>query len=136
MFFGVDIGSDAVDVRNQLFQMMREIGIDPEQVMIANIVKAPGVDLRNLDAEYYRPRIIEMIGRTRPAVVVTLGEAVTKLLIQSEDGIVKLRGSCIDFNGTQLVPTFHPGYVLGRPAAFATSLQDLSIAAKILGGVE
>ena len=51
-----------------------------------------------------------------PRVVVTLGNFATKLLLQTKDGITKLRGREFPYEragiDAVLVPTFHPAAVL------------------------
>ena len=47
-----------------------------------------------------------------PKVVVTLGNFATKLLLDTTDGITKLRGRTYPFGDGVLVPTFHPAAVL------------------------
>jgi DNA polymerase len=56
----------------------------------------------------------------QPKVVVTLGNFATKLLLQTKDGITKLRGRTYPFRTGVLIPTFHPAAVLrggGEPLA-------------------
>ena len=54
-------------------------------------------------------------------MVVTLGNFATKLLLETKDGITKLRGQEFPYrDGTVLIPTFHPAAVLrGGGAALA-----------------
>ncbi len=47
-----------------------------------------------------------------PLVVVTLGNFATRTLLQTTDGITKLRGQVFPFRGGSLVPTYHPSAVL------------------------
>jgi DNA polymerase len=56
----------------------------------------------------------------QPKVVVTLGNFATKLLLQTKDGITKVRGRTYPFRTGVLIPTFHPAAVLrggGEPLA-------------------
>ena len=52
------------------------------------------------------------ISHINPAVVVTLGNFATRLLLDSTEGIRQLRGSVYPFREGHLVPTYHPAYVL------------------------
>ena len=50
----------------------------------------------------------------------TLGNFASKLLLDTKDGITKLRGNVYPWKGRKLVPTFHPAAVLrggGDPMA-------------------
>jgi uracil-DNA glycosylase family 4 len=48
----------------------------------------------------------------QPKVVVTLGNFATRVLLQTKDGITRLRGRTYPYRGGVLVPTFHPAAVL------------------------
>ncbi len=47
-----------------------------------------------------------------PLVVVTLGNFATRTLLQTTEGITKLRGQVFPFRSGSLVPTYHPSAVL------------------------
>ena len=57
----------------------------------------------------YLRRQLELID---PAVVLTLGNFATKLLLKREVGITRLRGQVYPWWGRRLVPTFHPAAAL------------------------
>jgi DNA polymerase len=70
--------------------------------------------------------LFEEFGWTRdkvfiqPKVIVTLGNFATKLLLDTKEGITKLRGRTYPFRTGVLIPTFHPAAVLrggGEPLA-------------------
>ena len=49
----------------------------------------------------------------QPQVIVTLGNFATKLLLETKDGITKLRGREFPYRQSGvLIPTFHPSAVL------------------------
>ena len=48
----------------------------------------------------------------RPRVVVTLGNFAAKLLLDTTEGITRLRGRQYPWRGAVLVPTYHPAAVL------------------------
>ena len=75
-----------------------------------------------------------MIG---PRVIVTLGNFASKLLLDTTDGITKLRGAAYPYRGdVQIVPTFHPAAVLrGGGETMAKMRSDLVRAKQILGAV-
>ena len=63
---------------------------------------------RRLQARILRTQL-ELID---PAVVVTLGNFASKLLLRTETGITRLRGTAYEWWGRFLVPTFHPAAAL------------------------
>ena len=98
-----------------LTKMIEGIGMTREQVFIGNIIKCRPPGNRNPAPEEeancfpYLARQIEVI---RPKVIVALGGVAAKYLLQTSDGITRLRGQFYPFKGAKLMPTFHPAYVL------------------------
>ena len=95
--------------------MAEEIGVTRADCYIANVVKCRPPNNRNpapLEIEACRPYLEEQIAIIKPAVVVTLGNFATQLLLGTTEGIRKLRGSVYVYGNGHLVPTYHPAYVL------------------------
>jgi uracil-DNA glycosylase len=65
-----------------------------------------------LEIDTCRPYLERQIDLIRPKVVITLGRFAAQLLLDSKDGINRLRGSVHPYRGTLIVPTFHPAAVL------------------------
>jgi uracil-DNA glycosylase family 4 len=95
--------------------LLEELGLTRDHCYIANCVKCrPPGNRDPLPAEITacRPHLetqLELIG---PKVVVTLGNFATKLLLQTDVGITKLRGRSYPFRSGVLIPTFHPAAAL------------------------
>ncbi len=98
-----------------LTKMIAAIDMTREDVFIANIVKCrPPANRRPGPEECancapYLARQIEII---RPKVIVALGGTAAQYLLQTHDGITRLRGRFYPYMGAKLMPTFHPAYVL------------------------
>ncbi len=70
-----------------------------------------------------------------PKVVVTLGNFASKLLLDTDVGITRLRGQSYEFSGRHLVPTFHPAAALrGGGDGLACMRADLVRAKRLMGG--
>jgi DNA polymerase len=96
--------------------MAEELEMDRSSCFIANVLRCrpPGNrDPRPEEVESCRPfleRQIELIG---PKVIVTLGNFATQVLLDTTEGISRLRGRMYPHpTGAQLVPTYHPSYAL------------------------
>jgi uracil-DNA glycosylase family 4 len=110
-----------------LTQLIEGIGLTRADVYIANVVKCrpPGNrDPVPLEIESCSPWLDRQLELIVPAVVVTLGNFATKLLLDTKLGITRLRGEQFPFEraGVKavLVPTLHPAAVLrggGKPLA-------------------
>jgi DNA polymerase len=98
-----------------LTKMIEAIGLTRDQVFICNILKcrppnnrAPMPD-EEANCTPYLMRQLEVL---RPRVICALGGTAAKWLLQTHDGITRLRGRFYPYRGAQLMPTFHPAYVL------------------------
>ena len=103
--------------------MLEELGMTRERVFIANTVKCRPPGNRDPDPDEIaacRPWLEQQLALIDPKVVVTLGNFATKLLLDTKEGITKLRGRSYPFRDGVLIPTFHPAAVLrggGEPLA-------------------
>jgi DNA polymerase len=98
-----------------LTKMIEAIGMTRDEVFIANIVKCrPPANRQPMpeEAANCRPYLARQIAILRPKVIVALGGTAAQNLLQTHDGITRLRGRFYNFEGAQLMPTFHPAYVL------------------------
>jgi len=104
-----------------LTSLIEGIGLTRSQTYIANVVKCrpPGNrDPLPLEIESCSPYLEAQIAFIEPRVVVTLGNFATKLLLDTKDGITKLRGQEFPFrDGAVLIPVFHPSAVLRNGGA-------------------
>jgi DNA polymerase len=103
-----------------LTQLIEGIGRTRADVYIANVVKCrpPGNrDPQPDEIEACAPWLDRQLELVRPRVIVTLGNFATKLLLQTKEGITKLRGQEFTFERAGhraiLIPTLHPSAVLG-----------------------
>jgi uracil-DNA glycosylase len=102
-----------------LTQLIAGIGFTRADVYIANVVKCrpPGNrDPEPEEIEACAPWLDRQLELIRPRVIVTLGNFATKLLLDTKQGITKLRGQHFPFAragvDAALVPTLHPSAVL------------------------
>ncbi len=126
-----------------LTRLIEGIGMTRDEVYIANVVKCrpPGNrDPQPIEIATCRPYLAAQLGFLAPKVIMTLGNFATKLLLDTKEGITKLRGqeftvrlgSAPDDTQT-LVPTLHPAAVLRNGgAALAQSRADFVVAKRAL----
>lgn len=99
----------------QLDRMIMGMGLQREQVYIANIVKCrpPGNRVPAPDevatCTPYLERQLEIV---RPRVIVTLGLPATQFMLQVKKSMGQLRGRWHTWRGIKLMPTYHPAYLL------------------------
>ncbi|MBE3069993.1 MAG: uracil-DNA glycosylase [Planctomycetes bacterium] len=98
-----------------LTKMIEAIGMTRDEVFIANIVKCrPPGNRRPMPDECANcaPFLARQIEILRPKVIVALGGTAAQYLLQTHDGITRLRGRFYPYAGSKLMPTFHPAFVL------------------------
>lgn len=123
-----------------LTSLIEGIGLDRDSVYIANVLKCrpPGNrDPLAEEIESCRPYLEAQVGFVDPSVVVTLGNFATKLLLDTKEGITKLRGREFPFRERAvLVPTLHPSAVLrSGGAALAQARADFVRVKRVLDRV-
>lgn len=101
---------------NLLTRMIGEIGLSRAQVYIANVLKCrpPGNrDPEPVEIATCRPFLDGQLEAIDPAVVVALGNFAARLLLDTREGITRLRGREYPWRGRSvLIPTYHPAAVL------------------------
>lgn len=107
----------------KLDEMIRAMGLRREDVYIANVLKSRPPDNRTpLPEEVERcgPFLIEQLLAVRPKAIVALGGPAAKLVVGTDQGITRLRGTWQSWQppagagcaAIPVMPTYHPSYVL------------------------
>jgi DNA polymerase len=117
--------------------VLEEIGVDRSRIYIANVVKCRPPDNRDPKPDEIaacRPYLEAQLELIHPAVVVTLGNFATKLLLGTDLGITKVRGRAYPMGSWQLVPTYHPAAALRSGGVVVAEMRaDLVRAKQLLG---
>ena len=120
--------------------VLEEMGLTREDCYICNTVKCRPPNNRDPQPEEIaacRPWLEQQLDRIDPAVVVTLGNFASKLLLDTTVGITRLRGRAYPYRRGVLVPTYHPAAVLrGGGEQLAQMRADLVRAKRFLAGDE
>jgi len=116
--------------------VLEEMGLTRDRFYIANAVKChpPGNrDPRPDEIATCRPWLDAQVELIDPGVVVTLGNFATKLLLDTTEGITRMRGRAYPFRNGVVVPTFHPAAALRSGAVTVAHMRaDLVRAKQIL----
>jgi uracil-DNA glycosylase len=117
--------------------LLEELGVDRSRCYIANVVKCRPPDNRDPKPDEIaacRPYLAAQIELISPSVVVTLGNFATKLLLETDLGITKVRGRSYPMGDQQLVPTYHPAAALRSGGVVVAEMRaDLVRAKQLLG---
>jgi len=100
-----------------LTKMIRAMGLERSEVYIANVVKCRPPENRDPDVkeiESCLPFLELQIRSVKPRVVVALGRVSAHSLLQTKESIGKMRGFFRERNGIQVMPTYHPSFLLRK----------------------
>lgn len=123
-----------------LDRMLAAIGLDRTSVYIANVIpwRPPGNRTPTPhETEICRPFIERQIELVNPKVLVNLGGPSAKTLLNTSEGILRLRGNWrvhTTASGIAIpaMPTLHPAYLLRTPAHKKLAWRDfLEVKAKL-----
>ncbi|MEM9330000.1 MAG: uracil-DNA glycosylase [Pseudomonadota bacterium] len=114
-----------------LDRMLSAINLDREKAYITNVIpwRPPGNRTPTpQETEICRPFIERHIELVKPKVIILLGGSSAKTLLQTKDGIMRLRGKWSEVetphSQTKAMPTLHPAYLLRQPAHKKLAWQD------------
>lgn len=104
-----------------LDKILATVGLDREKVYITNILpwRPPGNRApTGSEIALFRPYVLKHIALINPKLVVCLGGTATKALLETTLGIMQLRGKFtkIPELDAQILPTFHPAFLLRSPS--------------------
>jgi DNA polymerase len=146
MFVGEAPGADE-DIQGEPFvgragqlltKIIQSIGLERSDVSIANVIKCRPPGNRNPEPDEVaqcQPFLFRQIDTIRPRVIVALGTFAAHALLGSDAPISRLRGSVHPFrHDSQLIPTFHPAYLLRSPERKREVWEDMKKVRELLAG--
>lgn len=97
---------------------------------IANIVKCRPPANRTpfpAEADACRPFLDAQIAALKPKAILCAGSTAVKNLFHTSDGVMRLHGKVLSFNGIPVVTTWHPSALLRAPENKRPAWKDLKI---------
>lgn len=131
-----------------LTNMIKAMGLEREQVYIANIIKCRPPNNRTPErdeCETCSPFLMRQVATIKPKVIVALGAVAAKTLLAINDSMSNLRGRWYEFkatgvrsndpnwSGAKLAVTYHPAFLLRDPRQKKEAWKDLQMVMKELG---
>ena len=124
---GIPFVGRAGKLMNQAF---KGLGIDRDEVYIANIVKCRPPNNRNPEKDeaiacldYLRNQVLVI----KPKIIVLLGSVALKNILGESYGITKTRGNWIVKKDIKYMPTFHPAALLRDEVKKLDFWEDLKL---------
>ena len=120
-----------------LNKIIEAIGMKREDVLIGNVNRCRPPQNRQPtmeEAKTCKPFLLREIAVVQPEVIVVLGNTAMKNLLDTKEGITKLRGKFQDYRGIKVMPTFHPAYLLRDPSKKREAWEDMKKVRDYLDG--
>jgi DNA polymerase len=144
MFVGEGPGADEdtcgepfVGKAGQLLNnMIQAMGLQREQVYVANIVKCRPPANRvpePVEANTCSQFLLQQIDIVQPQVIVALGATAALYLLGLKQPLGVLRGLWHECRGAKLAVTYHPAFLLRDPRQKGEAWKDLQMVMKELG---
>lgn len=112
-----------------LTKILKAAAISRKDVYITNVVKCrpphnrvPAIE-EMMTCNMYLEAQIALI---RPSIILCLGNTPTKWFLKTSEGISNLRGRWFKWRGIDLMPIFHPSYLLRNESRKKGSPKDLT----------
>jgi uracil-DNA glycosylase family 4 len=147
MFVGEAPGQDE-DIQGEPFvgragqlltKIIEAIGLTRQEVYIANVIKCRPPQNRNPEPDEVascEPFLFRQIDAIKPRVIVALGTFAAQCLLKTNDPISRMRGRIYKYRGAQLIPTFHPAFLLRSPERKRDVWEDMKKVRGLLQGGE
>jgi uracil-DNA glycosylase family 4 len=121
-----------------LNKMIEAMGYARQDVYICNVVKCRPPGNRNPEPDEIaacEPFLKQQLAAIGPSMIVTLGKFAAQCLLRDDSPISRLRGNFRTYEGIQLMPTFHPAYLLRDPTKKKEAWDDLKAVMAALRGM-
>lgn len=118
-----------------LTRIIEAMGLRRKDVYICNILKCRPPGNRNPKPEEIHacePFLIKQLKVIKPRVICALGTFAAHTLLKTDVPITVLRGKFHAYHGIQLMPTYHPAYLLRNPGAKKQVWEDVQKIMKVL----
>jgi uracil-DNA glycosylase family 4 len=120
-----------------LTKIIEAIGLSRDEVYIANVIKCRPPQNRNPEPDEVatcEPFLFRQIDALKPRVIVALGTFAAQCLLKTTDSISRMRGRVFAYRGAQLIPTFHPAFLLRSPDRKRDVWEDMKKVRALLHG--
>ncbi len=122
-----------------LTSMLQSIGLEREDIYIANILKCRPPKNRDplpCEVECCTPYLQKQITLLQPKIMVAVGRIAAQFLLETKEALGRLRGKIYHYGEQQtpLIVTYHPAYLLRSPKEKSKAYEDLLRVQKLLSG--
>ncbi|MCP3953263.1 MAG: uracil-DNA glycosylase [Desulfobacterales bacterium] len=119
-----------------LTKIIQAIKMTREDVYICNIIKCRPPGNRNPQPDEIKacaPFLKRQLEAIAPDYICALGSFAARTLLETETPVSRLRGRLHDYMGIQLLPTYHPAYLLRNPERKRDVWDDMKLLMRHMG---
>jgi uracil-DNA glycosylase family 4 len=120
-----------------LSSMLSSIGIQRDSVYIANVLKCRPPNNRDPKLEeiiHCSKHLSQQIACIQPKLILALGKHAANYLLDTQQPLYKLRTQLHDYNGINVLVSYHPAYLLRNPSDKSKAYTDLIKISELLKG--
>lgn len=117
-----------------LTKMIKFLGLEREDVYIANIIKCRPPNNRDPlpdEVQNCRNWLDKQIEIINPALICALGRHSAYFLVGGGHSFSEIRGKIFDYKNAKVLPTFHPAALLYHPAWKVYAVKDFELLKKL-----
>lgn len=120
-----------------LERILAAIGLKRSDCYLTNAVKmiSNGDEMTTDVLSFFTPYLHRELAVVRPQVVISFGNTPTRALLRTKKPISQMRGEFQDYQGSPLMPTFNPAYLLRDPSKKREVWEDMKKVRALLQGV-
>ncbi|MCI0653886.1 MAG: uracil-DNA glycosylase [Methylococcaceae bacterium] len=114
-----------------LTEMLRAVGLEREEVFIANILKCRPPNNRDPEpdeVESCEGFLKQQVAMVKPKIILAAGRIAAQNLLKTDTPISRLRGRVHRYADIPLVVVYHPAYLLRSPLEKRKAWEDLQLA--------
>jgi uracil-DNA glycosylase len=110
-----------------LERILGGIGLARSDCYLTNVIKviSQGDEITPEWLSLFTPYLHRELAAARPRVVIAFGNTPTRALLRTKKPISQMRGEFHDYDGTPLMPTFNPAYLLRDPTKKREVWEDM-----------
>jgi len=124
----IDSGRPFMGPAGQMLErILSSIGLSRADCYLTNVIKAisQGDEITPEWLSFFTPYLHRELASARPEVVIAFGNTPTRALLRTKKPISQMRGEFQDYDGTPLMPTFNPAYLLRDPTKKREVWEDM-----------
>jgi uracil-DNA glycosylase family 4 len=124
----IDSGRPFMGPAGQMLErILSSIGLARADCYLTNVIKAisQGEEITPEWLSFFTPFLHRELAAARPKVVIAFGNTPTRALLHTKKPISQMRGEFQDYDGTHLMPTFNPAYLLRDPTKKREVWEDI-----------